>query len=715
MKRKQFLACLLTALITSGIVFDITTINANAQAITGEPAALFLPSEDSKVSMVLPSKETQSANYKGNNEITSMSIDGLDNPQDGKLLDFSAVVTTDNGAVWKIPVIWADEAGNISTVKAPNVSSYPVFAFYVPQGYTLKDAATFTERISLPKVATDLYGGRSIVKIVDPKSGWVFITCVDGPGKNLKAEVAASNYADVVKHNGEIEKERRNPSGEFTLPELTREQQLIAMHCDASAIENVDAAELAALVELIRYSIQPRAINLIIDGFPCFDEALKNGELSSVVGLYIFYDASPNAPVAYVKPGNDEHGYYMYSICINAACDECDLQYDENIGWYSTVAQRGELDSTLIHELFHMFMFDYTASGMSGMRDINESNVLQEDPSATFPNWFKEGMATTVDNVYQFRSELIRSEKYGFYDLYGDGVKTGFETDALEENYKANANIQLSYGEKDENKDNLASSYVSGYLACMYLGYLASENPAYRSSYGIQGSAIIQGENGYSIDNSVIRQGLSAILSEIHGCRNNDGKWQSKSLDEVINDLLGDKGVNNTDKFQADFIVNIPGSAVFCTELLNYAEESSRVGGHFVNGSVLLPAESTAVSPITDDISAEPAAYRITDNQNPGEWHYENTDAFNTFLDGGKSPVGINGINGTSTNNGQVNAPAAKVDATNISYENESIILEKSDEDIITEGSVENTAESIESTVESNSSETTETTPAVEE
>ncbi len=55
---------------------------------------------------------------------------------------------------------------------------------------------------------------------------------------------------------------------------------------------------------------------------------------------------------------------------------------------------------------------------------------------------------------------------------------------------------------------------------------------------------------------------------------------------------------------QPGFITNIEGSADFCAGLLSYYEEGSSDDAT-VNGSVLLPADSTDRSPLSDDVEEE--------------------------------------------------------------------------------------------------------------
>ncbi len=674
MKRKKFLSCLLAMAVAAGTFVPMT---ANAQTVNGEPVATILPSEDSQVEGTFPSKETQTANYKGNNEISTISIGELDAPQEGKLLDFSAVVNTDNGAAWKIPVIWSDEDGNLTTVKSSKVNSYPVFAFYMPKGYTIKDAQTITDRIELPQAAKDIYAGRKVVKIVDPKTGWVFITCLDGPGKNLNVEAAAADFADIVKQFGEAEKANHGQSNDGgsqenstvnQIPELSREQQLLAMHCDENAINTIGAEKLAALVELIRYTIEPQAVNFLLDGFPCFNEAMKNGELSSNIGFYVYYENALmpddnfifsneefSSAIAYVQPYYSyEDGRSYLSVAVNAAQV---LKYNgETNEWEMSDSDRVLLENTLAHEMLHAFMFDYTASGMNGIKATE--NGLSYYSSTVFPSWFKEGIATAVEDGYRFR---INGTSF-----YGNSEGNGYDVNELISSYDESEGLQLYYGETVDDQGGDLSRYATGYLACMYLSYLASNDPIYREKYNIQGNAneTIDSQT-YVINSEPLKQGLNAILSEIHGHMNENGEWESASLDDVIGGLLGNQGINSTDQFQERFIKDLPDSADFCVDLLNYYNYFSSEDGAAV-GSILLPADSTQKS-VLEGVSTEGQnVYTIVDTEISDVFvpQFMESDAQNKFLDGAKTYVDSSEDIEDNTQDNQAAANAAKTDST---------------------------------------------------
>ncbi len=690
MKKQQFLACSLALMVAAGTI-GATTIEVNAQESKGQPAATYLPSEDSKQDCIFPSKDTQTPEYTGDVMISSMTISDLDIPGENQLLDTSAVVNGDNHTRWKIPVVWADENGNIITVNTSKVKAYPVFAFYVPQGYLLKDVETITGRITLPDSALKIYEGKKVVKIVDVKTGWVFITCIDGPGKNLVAQEAPAVFAEEVKRTGEIEKNKRNQAQNGvevsdekvvstnnpdtsessidetvdnptipdeqkdetvdnpTIPDEQKDEtvdnpqqpgksedemlHLAQMYADDDIIDKYGVEKVVALVELIRDNVEPQIVNLYIDKIPCFGDAYNNGELSSQVGFYIFDEAE--GAIACVGGGIDEDKMFR-SIGLNAgqfSKEDTDFLYDEN-GEIIGVSdeKRNYLDNLLLHEMMHVFMADYMGVGTQGRRRNSETGELYLDNSAGFPGWFIEGTASVVANRYKDSRDTLVSSKYGGTTIDEKGL---FDSDELKRAFYNNEEIRLHYC--DESGEGGDSAYISGYLACVYLGYLASNNEEYRNKYGINGNAWTVDDDGKTtnIDNEVITQGMSAIFSEIHG-HNEDGVWKNDSLDGVINKLLGSEGITSTADFEDSFIIGIEDSAPFCAGLLQYFEDNS--SEERVNGSILLPADSTEESPLNENASVEAKAYKILDKDTLEEGNDGMTsDATNTFLDGGKS------------------------------------------------------------------------------
>ncbi len=182
MKRKQFYACLLALGLATGPVGANT---AYAQTLTQ------------------PSVAAQATT------VEQIVVDGLSAPVEGELLDFTAVITANNGALrWNMDVIWVDEAGHINTTWSNANKSYPVFNL-LPAGYKVKDGFDVNANVQLSNTIKDIYGDRELEQVVDLKTGRIFCTCENGPCKDMSVEKAASMFSGEMQKKGEAENARR--------------------------------------------------------------------------------------------------------------------------------------------------------------------------------------------------------------------------------------------------------------------------------------------------------------------------------------------------------------------------------------------------------------------------------------------------------------------------------------------------------------------------
>ena len=52
--------------------------------------------------------------------------------------------------------------------------------------------------------------------------------------------------------------------------------EIVTIHCSKTATDAMDTQDLAKLVDLIKYRIQPQAVELLRTSFPAYDEAAQN-------------------------------------------------------------------------------------------------------------------------------------------------------------------------------------------------------------------------------------------------------------------------------------------------------------------------------------------------------------------------------------------------------------------------------------------------------
>ena len=312
---------------------------------------------------------------------------------------------------------------------------------------------------------------------------------------------------------------------------------LVDIYCSQTAKDALGDEQLQNLIDLIVTSVEPQAVNLLIERFPCFQDAAENGELGSEIGLYIYYGTGD-------QDGIEEHenvapGSYAYVLGgVNYEDDESIFEYmigidseslctfdDMNNALLDLDGQtRIQLDTTFCHELFHAFMDDYNRVGMSGYTDFESYLFSSEDELTTeegdklieetmFPNWFQEGLAGCVGNIYPADLELFREYRF---DLVTWQYLDACTPDQLCRMY-ANMGYQADTGEgrfdleaSAENNDDghvNGATYVSGYMACLYLADLA-----YQKLVGDRAVTFDQDGNMVSISSEKLRTGISEIL-----------------------------------------------------------------------------------------------------------------------------------------------------------------------------------------------------------
>ena len=382
-------------------------------------------------------------------------------------------------------------------------------------------------------------------------------------------------------------------------------------------------------------------MNYLIDRIPAFREAYDRDGLGQNLGFYVYAgSADPgdktlgheglSTAYAYISGG---HSYdpeakeyiYAYVLALNAGMF---FEKDEN-GTYKIDPETGlhilttddkklqDLENTIVHEMLHVLMHDNNRVGMSGyVRDD-----IWRDPSYTteekwqlyretmFPIWFKEGLASTVQNAYQEHNFC-----FSFFSYDGNGgleeeytpetvrkaYSTRFFKTSPESRLGYSMALDLDAGEDPAVKINkVGAQYVSGYLAILYLAELAA-NQRGETSVGVD-------ENGRAVLSSdPLRVGISDILSRLHN---------GETLDELIADLSEGKFVSTAD-FQNRFIKGDDDSLDFCVDYLNYMRDLSKQPGrqYLPNGSVMLDFDLDYMSPFDRNVNGVKNALVIVDS-----------------------------------------------------------------------------------------------------
>ncbi|WP_026489150.1 hypothetical protein [Butyrivibrio sp. XBB1001] len=408
-------------------------------------------------------------------------------------------------------------------------------------------------------------------------------------------------------------------------------------HCDGNVIGIIGVEKLADLIVWVKKTLEPEAVNLLESKFPAYEKAVNNDEIGKDIGLYIFYDdyENPNGTTEdykdFLATVNTQWWYYQpgleYRVNINAK-----YFYEKDAaGDWQFVPDKAysDLDNTLVHEMMHAYMDDYTRAGMTGIQYDKENNTYYyEDKGDTtgvcYPQWFVEGIASTVTNNFQFRYDNYH---YEMQDDNGNKIanygynwsKNTYVSDDLKSNYQYYSQMQLD-------DDSYFSKYVSGYLACAYLGYLASVS---KGNNAITGSSAT---NNLRVDSEVIRDGLNDVLTKLH---------EGKTLDDVIREISGNGSsqYSGTKDFEEKFISGTNDTSLaFCVDLLNYLQNCSS-GTDIANGSILLDFSDTNTAQLHLSLLNQPQeAFVPTDSR---DFVYSTVDENVALNGGGTSEKGI--------------------------------------------------------------------------
>lgn len=566
--------------------------------------------------------------------IRSFSVTNLDAPKKGTLLDSSATVVADNGVTWDVPVLWANMQGTLMKIAIDDndvFRCYPIIAFYLPDGCNLMFGENSAFDINMPDFVTKLIKQCGVATMTNPLSGVTYISPIIPGQTGFVANTPAGYYDTPTSTESEsvveedkpyVPEEERGKGGSSALKPRQYEkytsnldekasEELIAKYSDDNTKEKIGTENLAWLISFVQNVVEPEAVDLLCSKFPAYKTAASKNELSKKIGLYVYYDAASSSSsdsgsgsgtssdtgagdskrnsstVAYVS-SSVSGGDVSLKLGINAA-----YLFAKNELTGETVfsgdAAYDLLDNTVVHEMMHALMDDYTRTGMTGQQYNETTKEYSTNASNEYPDWFSEGMATAVDNAYQYWNSSFHNN-YGYDDAKGE-----YTQESLQAKYLEQSGMQIANSSAEDNK---LSAYASGYLANVYLGYLAAIK--YDKKDALKENTK---KNTYTIDSKVILSGVNHILEELHG---------GKTLDEVIKEISpksdGTAVYGSTDEFTNKFIATKEGSdgdggssAYFCMKLLNYLEAASE-DDEVANGSILWDFQDTRSYQLSKDL-----------------------------------------------------------------------------------------------------------------
>lgn len=432
------------------------------------------------------------------------------------------------------------------------------------------------------------------------------ISLLDGsiakPGRNAFTTAINNRKIEAVKEKYEEDKKKANirltalnganAGQEVTANDIANTEGIKIIYLQDEVVTtkepdssiNSTIAGYDNLKKNLQNEIVPNAVEEIIDAYsPAFD-FLKGSSIG--MGLKLAHSNDPNlsnTTLAYVGVGYSHYSdntvvpdMLTYQLCVNL--DTITLDANGNL----TPQSRNELEVTIVHEMMHAFMDEALTNGMTGV-----VNGVLVGNSERFPKWFREGMAQTAAGGYYDGNDWVNQTL---------GINIGTSTNDIKAALQAH---EISASETDN-----TSAYGSGYLACMYLGYL---------------------QGGSSLSAASIKKGLGEVLSRIRG---------GESLQDVVKDLTNKA---STQDFEQNFATD--------SKVLQFVQDLTTLVGGGTGGvvgnlttpdDILANSNKSGVALFKLDTEKE-----TVKNRYPGEYDvFSGGSATNTGTPGSTVPTG---------------------------------------------------------------------------
>ena len=331
---------------------------------------------------------------------------------------------------------------------------------------------------------------------------------------------------------------------------------------DSTAVTDIGQTKAEKLQSVLVDSIVPQAVNSLLNAFPVFNSAVSSSQVSNGIGLKLYCDGSSTLAYVACQYGYSSDGTIASNmIALNLSVNTNTLKFDTDGNLLAD--SRVALENTIVHEMMHAFMDDTLTNGMLGATN----GVI--DSSNAFLSWFKEGMAQSAVGGCANTNDWVNG---------GLGL-TENSTDAeISSALKSSAN-SLSSG-------STASEYGTGYLACMYLGYMAAGEPS-------------------TFTSSDLANGLNTVLGKL---------ISGSSMDDVIKEISSGKYTDTAD-FESSF--GDSDSTSFVSALLKAVGSTGNGGvvGALTASDLLVDSHTTSTA-YSADIKNEFVTSSVGSNRN---------------------------------------------------------------------------------------------------
>lgn len=261
----------------------------------------------------------------------------------------------------------------------------------------------------------------------------------------------------------------------------------------------------------------------------------------------------------------------------------------------------------MLHEMMHVFMYDYNRNGMDffrkipktedqlypvpGFGDVTKNQLSDLRKTLIYPDWFAEGIATlsgagfwSYDSMYSDLTDPDDESSYSAAGLYAYIEEEGISLDGTPTNYLT----------------GFYNDYLFGALAVMYMGEMDARKTSGESTVRLD-------ENGEKIVDTIsIRNGLSDILERMHN---------GETMDSIFADI-SDGRYGDTREFCEKCLESEgPNEEVltFMADVLNYVNALKDENGGPVPASILRPFTENIFDLIDEAQSASTDIYVIPD------------------------------------------------------------------------------------------------------
>lgn len=242
------------------------------------------------------------------------------------------------------------------------------------------------------------------------------------------------------------------------------------------------------LKDTLKNQILPQTIKAVLEDFPQTFSYLDQADIG--IGLLLFdgeLTTKYSGTLAYVAVDpiwNISEETVQFELGYGLGVNYTLASFEDSVTGELTAEGRAQMEGIIVHEMMHAMMFEALSAGMLG-RDHYAGY------KEGFPNWFVEGTAQAVGGG----ADTVRKA-------------LGITADLSE------SEIQAKLSSFYLDKDNYYTNYGTGYLAVMYLGYLANGTG--------------------SVASDDIAAGLDRLLNDIRG---------GKSLEKAIADNTKYEGI----------------------------------------------------------------------------------------------------------------------------------------------------------------------------